>query len=394
LNGLEAGRYRIDIQPLRLSLVPELTARQLLSVETRIEDLAEVTAWITSNGEALEGAMVFFRPAESDSDYSWTPTAPGRSPGEVEFTCVAGAIELASFTRGFVQVQHSFLVASGPNVIDLEVPAEREYSLLVELFEGGAELNNDRAPAVPTVFELPQVAIPSDAYYRNFTDSAFDAPLAEVFTFLTSALLPLFELELEDWDLRRRDVIKDDKLMFVRIYRAAARLLHYPETPVLYHKRDIDGMQNGNLDPTGFLEPRIDRVTVLANAAFDQPLGRGTLERGDTALSRATIREAGFVWGEMRLTVSGAFEVDANGYPVGEIRIEAREWRQMLRLAVRAGVIGRGMADDIARGIELFTAMTGGGDVLSAPFGLSGGKIRLLAFPIADAPRFPVPRAE
>jgi len=148
------------------------------------------------------------------------------------------------------------------------------------------------------------------------------------------------------------------------------------------------------IDPTGFLEPRIDRVTVLANAAFDQPLGRGTLERGDTALSRATIREAGFVWGEMRLTVSGAFEVDANGYPVGEIRIEAREWRQMLRLAVRAGVIGRGMADDIARGIELFTAMTGGGDVLSAPFGLSGGKIRLLAFPIADAPRFPVPRAE
>jgi hypothetical protein len=110
------------------------------------------------------------------------------------------------------------------------------------------------------------------------------------------------------------------------------------------------------------------------------------------ALRAATLREVGFEWGEMKLVLSGSFEVDADGYPVGSIEVEAREWRQMLRLAVSAGAIDEGTAETITTGLEFVTALTGSGDSLSAPLNLSGGKVRIGPFAVADAPRLAPPR--
>ncbi|MEM7058760.1 MAG: DUF2125 domain-containing protein [Pseudomonadota bacterium] len=146
------------------------------------------------------------------------------------------------------------------------------------------------------------------------------------------------------------------------------------------------------IDPTGWLQPKIGTLTFLAHGAFDDPLDRKTVEDGRLALRQATIREAGFEWGDMRLVLKGSFEVDDFGYPVGSIEIEANEWRQMVRLARRSGVIDRNLEANIVQGIELFTALLGGGDDLSAPFGLSDGKIKLGPFAIADAPRLAPPR--
>ena len=146
------------------------------------------------------------------------------------------------------------------------------------------------------------------------------------------------------------------------------------------------------IDPTGWLKPQVDQVTVIAHGAFDDPLDRLTVERGRMALRQATIREAGFEWGEMKLVASGSFVVDDYGYPVGSIDFEAREWRQMVRLARRSGLIDRGTEENIVTGIELFTALMGGGDDLVASLGLSEGKVKLGPFAIADAPRLAPPR--
>lgn len=146
------------------------------------------------------------------------------------------------------------------------------------------------------------------------------------------------------------------------------------------------------LDPTGWLEPKVDTLTVQAHGAFDAPIGRATIEQGQLALRAATIREAGFQWGEMRLTMKGAFEVDDAGYPVGEMRVEAREWRQMVRLGQSAGVLDRQTAETIIKAVQFLTALTGSGDSLSVSLGLGGGKVRLGPFAIADAPRLAPPR--
>lgn len=141
------------------------------------------------------------------------------------------------------------------------------------------------------------------------------------------------------------------------------------------------------LDPTGWLESRVDRVTVIGHAALAEPIGLATIETGRIALRAATLREVGFEWGGMELVASGSFTVDEEGYPDGQIRVEAREWRRMVRLAVTSGLIGEDTANAVTKGIEILTMLTGGGDSLSAPFNLSGGKLRIGPVAVADLPR-------
>lgn len=146
------------------------------------------------------------------------------------------------------------------------------------------------------------------------------------------------------------------------------------------------------IDPTGWLKPSVERLTVAAHGTFDAPLDRTTVEDGKLALRGATIREAGFEWGEMRVVLKGSFQTNDDGYPEGSIDLEVAQWRQMLRLAQRSGVIDRGTADTIQSGIEFYTSLVGGGEDLKAPLGLSGGKVKLGPFAIADAPRLAPPR--
>ena len=145
------------------------------------------------------------------------------------------------------------------------------------------------------------------------------------------------------------------------------------------------------IDPTGWLRPRIDRFTIKANGAFEEALSRRTMESGRSVLTQATIREAGFEWGDMRLVVSGSFTVNAQGYPEGEIFVEAHEWRQMVRLTTRAGLIDQGTGNAVIKAIEFVNALAGGREELRAPLTLKGGKIRLGPFAVADAPRLEPP---
>ena len=135
-----------------------------------------------------------------------------------------------------------------------------------------------------------------------------------------------------------------------------------------------------------------DTLTVKGHAAFDDPLDRLTLEQGRMAMRAASIREAGFEWGDMRLVVRGAFQVDDAGFPVGDIRIEATEWRQMIRLAESSGIIGPETARSVTQAVEFLTNLTGTGDKLTIPLGLGGGKVRIGPFAIAEAPRLAPPR--
>lgn len=147
-----------------------------------------------------------------------------------------------------------------------------------------------------------------------------------------------------------------------------------------------------NIDPTGWLKPGVDRLTVIGHVALADPIDLSTVETGRLALRAASMREVGFQWGEMKLVISGAVQVDDKGYPVGSIQVEARQWRQIVRLAVSAGVIGHDTAAAATRAVEVVTALTGSGDDLSLPLNLSDGKVRIGPFAVADAPRLAPPR--
>ena len=147
-----------------------------------------------------------------------------------------------------------------------------------------------------------------------------------------------------------------------------------------------------DLDPTGLLKPQVETVTFVGHAAFDAPVDRRTVEESALAIRAATIREAGFAWGDMKLVVNGAFQVDDAGYPVGKMNIEAEQWEKIVKLATKSGVIDDGMAETITGAVKLLTALSGGGDTLSLPLRLKGGEVRLGPIAIADAPRLAPPR--
>ncbi|MEM7423590.1 MAG: DUF2125 domain-containing protein [Pseudomonadota bacterium] len=146
------------------------------------------------------------------------------------------------------------------------------------------------------------------------------------------------------------------------------------------------------LDPTGWLTPSVDRITITGHAAFDAPIDRHMVEQGTLGLRAATIRQAGFEWGDMRLDLRGAFTVDDDGYPDGEIVIKAREWRQMVRIARLSGMIGRDLEDIITSAVEFVSVLSGGGDDLEFPLALGGGALSIGPFAIADVPRLAPPR--
>ena len=142
-----------------------------------------------------------------------------------------------------------------------------------------------------------------------------------------------------------------------------------------------------DLDPTGLLKPSVDGLTLIGHAAFDDPIDRSTVEESRIAVRAATIREAGFAWGDMKLVIKGSFQVDDAGYPVGKIRVEAREWEKIIQLAVKSGAIDADMAETITGAVQLVTAFSGRGPDLNVPLGLKNGEVRLGPFAIAEAPR-------
>lgn len=150
---------------------------------------------------------------------------------------------------------------------------------------------------------------------------------------------------------------------------------------------ELPGFVLSKIDPTGRLDPLIDRFSIQAFATFRDALGRHTMEKGDVALRAAKITTAGFEWGKMRLTVSGEFTVNAEGYPEGSIQVEAHEWGQMVSLAVQARVIDQSTAKSVTKAINFINGLAGGRKELRAPLTLTGGKIKLGPFNIADAPR-------
>lgn len=145
------------------------------------------------------------------------------------------------------------------------------------------------------------------------------------------------------------------------------------------------------IDPSGRLKPIVERMTVRANMTFARPIDRKTFRRRNLDLRSANIDEAGFQWGEMSLRIWGDVEVDQFGYPNGRIRIEARQWRQMLHLAARNGLIRRKMVKSVSRAVGFLTRLSGRKDRLMVMLVLKGGKVMLGPVAIARAPRLAAP---
>jgi hypothetical protein len=136
------------------------------------------------------------------------------------------------------------------------------------------------------------------------------------------------------------------------------------------------------LDPEGALPAAVDQVWLDAGLTLDQPLDRNL--RGPVRLTALNLRELRLNWGTLAFTAKGQLVVDAAGIPTGEISLTAQNWRQVITLAVSAGVLTPGLGTMLQRGGAV---LAGGSETLTAPLTFKDGNMALGPIPLGPAPR-------
>ncbi len=140
------------------------------------------------------------------------------------------------------------------------------------------------------------------------------------------------------------------------------------------------------VDPSGRLPETFDALNIDLTVEFDKPWDRTAIEDARPQPRRIDIRLAEARWGQLELQMAGEMSVDASGHTEGEVMIKARNWRDILDLAVNAGAMPQGMAGTVADGLGLISQMAGNPKTLDIPLTLRNGSVFLGPVPIGPAP--------
>lgn len=141
------------------------------------------------------------------------------------------------------------------------------------------------------------------------------------------------------------------------------------------------------LDPAGLLPARIEGVRMDMTVGFDRPWDRRAIEERRPQPRSVEIRSLDAEWGTLALRAAGRVDIDGEGVPEGRITIRAENWREMVGLAVNAGVIPAGLSRTLERGLEILAALGPNPEVIDAPLSFQGGFMSLGPIPLGPAPR-------
>jgi hypothetical protein len=140
------------------------------------------------------------------------------------------------------------------------------------------------------------------------------------------------------------------------------------------------------LDPAGQLPDAFDALNADIRVTFDKPWDRSAIEDARPQPRRIIIKLAEARWGRLELLVAGEVDVDAAGMPDGEVVVKARNWRDILQMAVSSGTLQPGFANTLESGLSLVSQMAGNPETLDIPLNFAKGRVRLGPVPLGPAP--------
>ncbi|MEP0564178.1 MAG: DUF2125 domain-containing protein, partial [Paracoccaceae bacterium] len=141
------------------------------------------------------------------------------------------------------------------------------------------------------------------------------------------------------------------------------------------------------LDPAGILPQAIESLRLDATVGFDAPWDRFALEDARPQVRSLQLENLSARWGDVTFRAAGDLVVDELGVPDGRITIKAVEWRQMLAMAVNAGILPEALLNSAENGLGLLAALSGDPNTLDVPLGFANGRVSLGPIPIGPAPR-------
>lgn len=139
----------------------------------------------------------------------------------------------------------------------------------------------------------------------------------------------------------------------------------------------------------GVLLPEVfDGLEIRATVEFDAPWDRFTIERARPQPRRIQLDILKAQWGELDLWMAGELLVDSAGLATGEITVKAKNWRDMVKIAVGAGVMAPEFEGTITSALEFLAGLSGDPETLDTPLKFDRGRVWFGPVPLGQAPRF------
>ncbi|MEM6973388.1 MAG: DUF2125 domain-containing protein [Pseudomonadota bacterium] len=139
------------------------------------------------------------------------------------------------------------------------------------------------------------------------------------------------------------------------------------------------------LTPNG-REDALGTLTARGQVVADRPLDRDALDEGEIGARTVVIREGRLDYAGSSFDIDGRLDADEDGFAEGELDIEAKDWRRLVRGLVASGTIPRRVGDAIEEAGDLLSIFSRGKDI-NVTLTFSNGGARVGLIPVGRAPR-------
>ena len=140
------------------------------------------------------------------------------------------------------------------------------------------------------------------------------------------------------------------------------------------------------VDPADKLPTTLSALNADVTVQFDKPWDRTAIETARPQPVYIQLRLAEARWGQLELQAAGTLKIDADGQPMGEVTLKAKNWREILDLAKVAGLLPDQISGPVTDGLALISQLAGHPQTLDIPLEFAKGSIWLGPVPLAKAP--------
>jgi len=141
------------------------------------------------------------------------------------------------------------------------------------------------------------------------------------------------------------------------------------------------------LDPKSILPSAFETLAIKTTATFDAPWDRIAVEGAAPNLTSLNVETFDAKWGELQIQATGNVDVDGLGYPTGKLSLRAKNWKDMIALAVSSGTLNASTAQSLETGLGLIALLSGNKNTLDVPLSFSNRVMSIGPIPIGKAPR-------
>ncbi len=140
------------------------------------------------------------------------------------------------------------------------------------------------------------------------------------------------------------------------------------------------------LDPIASLPDNFRTLKIDMTVGFDAPWDRFAIEQRRPQVTFINIKDLQGTWGQLDLRAAGDLAIDNAGVPTGRVELRATNWRDMLKVAVDAGVVPENVSQTLENALELLANASGNKKTLDVPLIFKKGRMSFGPIPLGPAP--------